>query len=76
MGNINAFILPDPSEMDPPPFVPYDHLRIRTKVHFDEEKIFCPNKNLLQKFPWGDGNHSLIHNPHTNALPDGFEEKH
>merc|ERR1711973_488354 len=55
LGHVNAFGMGE--EHGRPEFVPYDHLRIRTK-----------------KFPWGDGNRSFIHNPHVNALPDGYEE--
>jgi len=26
-----------------------------------------------KRFPWGEGQKSLFHNPHVNPLPDGYE---
>ncbi|VDO12644.1 Cytochrome c oxidase subunit VIa family protein [Brugia malayi] len=54
------------------------YLGHQMEEHFDQDKyVHYPYLTVRNKpLPWGDGNHSLFHNPERNYVPGvGFEKK-
>ncbi|EDQ86945.1 uncharacterized protein MONBRDRAFT_38196 [Monosiga brevicollis MX1] len=54
--------------------IAYKSFFLAEHEHAPEFKPWSHMRKRATKFPWGDGDHSLFHNPEANALPSGYEE--